>query len=370
MRTPCFSYDLSLLDDTLNALEQQTSTTNFHVHYAIKANYNKAILKKIAAFGLGADCVSGQEIEWAILAGFPTNKIVFAGVGKTDEEIHYAIDNDVNIIHCEGLEEIKAVNDIASKLNKKIDVALRLNPDIDASTHSKITTGLKENKFGFSVIELNRLIIQKDELSNLNLKGLHFHIGSQITDMEVFKSLAQKINEYIEFYELNIGTLSYLNVGGGLGIDYRNPKLNAIPNFKDYFSVFKSLINRRDVPIHFELGRSIVGQCGVLLTKVLYVKESETKRFAIVDAGMTELIRPALYNAYHQIDFQGIAFKNMLKTYDVVGPICESSDYLGKDVALPNLKRGDTLVVKSCGAYAESMRLNYNGRKKVNVIYN
>jgi len=369
MTTPYYTYDLELLDLTLYEVNNEIKKSNFHVHYAVKANYNTELLKKIKEAGLGADCVSGREINWALDAGFCPNKIVFAGVGKTDEEIIFAIKNDIGMIHCEGLQEAITVNEIAIMLDEHVDVALRLNPNLSAATHSKITTGLKENKFGFSIIELNKLIAIKDSLTRLNIKGLHFHIGSQIIDLNVFKVLCQKINDYVDFFEANINNLTYLNVGGGLGIDYNKPDENLIPDFKAYFEVFKNGINRKDIDVHFELGRSIVGQCGKLLTKVLYVKESETKQFAIVDAGMTELLRPALYDAYHQIDYNGISFRENDRVYDVVGPICESSDCLGTNVMLPQLQRGDILTVKSCGAYAESMSLNYNGREKIKSVF-
>ena len=369
MRTPYYIYDLELLQSTLVEVNTEIKNSNFHVHYAVKANYNKELLKKIKQAGLGADCVSGQEIEWALEAGFSPKDIVFAGVGKTDEEIVLAIKSDIKIIHCEGLQEAKAVNEIAVMLGESIDIALRLNPNVNAATHAKITTGLKDNKFGFSVIELNRLIETLDEFTNLNIIGLHFHIGSQINDMTVFESLCTKINNYVEFFEEKIGTLTYLNVGGGLGINYLDPDMNMIPDFKAYFNVFKEGISRKNIEVHFELGRSIVGQCGKLLTKVLYIKESDTKQFAIVDAGMTELLRPALYDAYHQIDYNGIHFKESKMAYDIVGPICESSDCLGTNVMLPVLQRGDLLTVKSCGAYAESMSLNYNGRKKIEAVF-
>jgi diaminopimelate decarboxylase len=362
-------YDVDLLKSSIAEVQSQINGHNYHVNYAIKANYNEKLLKVIADAGLGADCVSGQEIKWALEAGFESQNVVFAGVGKTDEEILYAITNNIKIIHCEGFQEALAVNDIAKSIGLSVDVALRLNPNVNASTHEKITTGLKENKFGFSVIELNRLIASKKELTHLNIKGLHFHIGSQITDMTVFDSLCTKINELITFYKDNFDEFSYLNVGGGLGIDYDSPSSNLIPDFQNYFRVFKRGLDLNNVEINFELGRSIVGQCGKLLTKVLYVKDSETKRFAVVDAGMTELLRPALYDAYHQIEFNGVSFKDNDVLYDVVGPICESSDCLGVDVKLPVLKRGDMLTVRSCGAYAESMRLNYNGRKVIKSVY-
>ena len=369
MRTPHFIYDLKLLEMTLSELNTQIKQTKFKVHYAVKANSNKELLKMIEKFGLGADCVSGQEIRWALDAGFGATEIVYAGVGKTDEEITFAIKNKIGVIHCEGLQELIAINEIAILLGESVDVALRLNPNIDALTHAKITTGLSENKFGFSEMELEELILTKDKYKNINITGLHFHIGSQINEMKVFETLCNKIKDYLIYFEDNIGQLKYLNVGGGLGIDYYNPDENKIPDFKSYFDVFKSKLKEQDINVHFELGRSIVGQCGYLKTKVLYIKSTQTKQFAIVDAGMTELLRPALYNAYHKIDFEGISFIENQKQYDIVGPICESSDCLGVNVLLPELRRGDTLIIKSCGAYAESMRLNYNGRKKIESTY-
>lgn len=371
MNTPCYVYDLDLLTTTLDVVNHEISQSNFHVHYAVKANYNPELLQLIQSKGLGADCVSGQEIEWAINAGFNPSKIVFAGVGKTDEEIEYAIEQGIRVIHCEGLQEAMAVNEIAQSKGEIVDVALRLNPNVNAKTHEKITTGLSENKFGFSLYELNQLIATRADFTHLNIIGLHFHIGSQITDMTVFEDLCEKANDYMDFFERNFGSISYLNVGGGLGVNYLEPNQDLIPDFRGYFNAFKAGLNRRNIEVHFELGRSIIAQCGKLYTKVLYVKESENKSFAVVDAGMTELLRPALYNAYHHIQFDGIAFKSNERAYDVVGPICESSDRLGSDVMLPsNLRRGDLLVVNSCGAYAESMSLNYNGRKKIQSVFN
>ncbi len=369
MNTPYFQYNLKLLRETLDAINREITPVNFNVHYAIKANSNLKILEVVKESGLGADCVSLQEIKWALQVGFEPKDIVFAGVGKSDDEILFAIKNNIGVIHCEGFQEVEIVNEFANRLNEKVDIALRLNPDVNAKTHKKITTGLKDNKFGFSEFELNKLIERKVNFNNINIVGLHFHIGSQISDMMVFEAMCDKINGYIEFFKKHFYPFTYLNVGGGLGIDYENPDMNTIPNFKAYFDVFKSKLTVGDFDVHFELGRSIVGQCGTLNTKVLYIKESETKQFAVVDAGMTELLRPALYDAYHQIDYDGISFKTNTKAYDVVGPICESSDCLGSNVMLPELKRGDILTVKSCGAYAESMSLNYNGREKVQAIY-
>ena len=368
MITPYFTYDLSLLTDTLTAIQTASEKRNYKVHYAVKANFNPQILGAVQRKGLGADCVSGGEIQWALEAGFAPKDIVFAGVGKTDEEIQYAIEQGIGMIHCEGLQEIISINEIAASQFKTIDVALRLNPNVNANTHAKITTGLSENKFGFSNLELHKLIDIQDELSHLNIVGLHFHIGSQIRDLNIFKQLCESVNGFTSFFEGNFNKMTYLNLGGGLGVNYDSPDSELIPDFEAYFSVFENTLTCGTDNIHFELGRSVVAQCGRLYTKVLYVKESETKKFAVVDAGMTELLRPALYDAYHQISYDGIAFKTDLEPYDVVGPICESSDCLGKAHLLPELLRGDILVVKSCGAYAESMRLQYNGRMQSQAI--
>lgn len=368
MNTPYFTYDLSLLTQTLTVIQNASRKRNYKVHYAVKANFNPQILQTVERMGLGADCVSGGEISWALEAGFKPTEIVFAGVGKTDEEIEYAIQQGIGMINCEGFQEIVSINQIAAKNNNVVEVALRLNPNVNANTHEKITTGLSENKFGFSQKELNKLIQVQSELTYIKIVGLHFHIGSQIRDMHIFKQLCEKINEFTVFFESHFNKMTYLNVGGGLGINYESPDSELIPDFESYFSVFENTLICDTDNIHFELGRSVVAQCGRLYTKVLYVKESDTKKFAVVDAGMTELLRPALYDAYHQISYDGIAFKADLEPYDVVGPICESSDCLGKAHLLPELHRGDILVVKSCGAYAESMRLQYNGRVQSQAV--
>ena len=368
-QTPYYFYDLDLLNDTLDCLSSKTKQTNFHVHYAVKANNNMAILSAIRAHGLGADCVSGGEIKWALEAGFDPKDVVFAGVGKTDAEITYALENRIGMIHCESLEEILVIDEIAKRLNVNATIALRLNPNVNPMTHEKISTGLKENKFGLTALEFNELVNIYPILNNVSIVGMHFHVGSQINDMSVFVELCDRISELVPVFEETIGPMAYLNVGGGLGIDYYEPDENIIPDFDGYFEVFKTCLKLDPtIPVHFELGRSIVAQCGSLRTQVLYIKKSDSKNFAVLDAGMTELLRPALYNAYHKIEkINGVTSEQELH-YDIVGPICESSDCFGKDILLPELKRGDILSIRSCGAYAESMSLNYNGREKVQSI--
>lgn len=364
--TPFYFYDLDVLNQTLDAVSAETMHDDFHVHYAIKANNNKKILQEIAKKGLGADCVSGWEILAAIDAGFSPDSIAFAGVGKTDEEIAIALKHEIGVIHCESLEEIEVINAMAHELGFYPKIALRLNPNVNALTHAKISTGMSENKFGLTVMEFCELVNKLAVLKNVDIIGLHFHIGSQITNMRVFEELCERITEIVPQFVKMIGPISYLNVGGGLGIDYENPDQGLIPDFESYFDVFRWGLRQFDLPVHFELGRSIVGQCGSLRTRVLYVKKSDQKNFAVVDAGMTELMRPALYGAKHKIERFGVEHVDADRhKYDVVGPICESSDSFGNEIELAELKRGDILTIRSCGAYAESMSLRYNGRQEV-----
>ncbi|MCM1093032.1 MAG: diaminopimelate decarboxylase [Lachnospiraceae bacterium] len=361
--TPFYFYDMELLSHTLEAIKKSSPEEEYCVHYAIKANSNPVILKLIAENGFGADCVSEGEIRAAINAGFPSNKIVFAGVGKGDSEIDFAIDNRVGCFNVESLAELQLINEMAINKDRVVNIALRVNPNIDAHTHHYITTGLDENKFGIALEMLDEAIIYCMKQPNLRLIGLHFHIGSQITTNEPFKVLCAKINAMIEHYSAQGIKFESINVGGGLGIDYDDPDSTPIPNFSSYFDTFrKNLKLSQGQSLHFELGRSIVAQCGSLITKVLYVKEGLKKKFVIVDAGMTDLIRPALYQAHHLIQ-NLTSTSSESEVYDVVGPICESSDCFGKDETLPKTSRGDLLALRSAGAYGEIMASQYNCRK-------
>jgi diaminopimelate decarboxylase len=360
IETPFYFYDTSLLQRTLFAIKDAADLFNFHLHYAIKANANKRVLQIISQYGLGADCVSANEIIAAIENGFEPNKIVFAGVGKTDKEIEYAIENSIFSINCESVQELDVINQIAKSNNKKVRVALRINPNVNANTHKNITTGLKSNKFGISFYDLTQIVENIDNYTHLLIDGLHFHIGSQITYLSVFVQLCSVVNKIYKYVTSNNIHIRHINLGGGLGINYTMPE-NQIPDFQAYFRVFKNNLEIPDnVEIHFEPGRSIVGQCGSLITKVLYVKENEEKKTVIVDAGLTELIRPALYEASHKIiNLCSAEHKNI---YDIAGPICETSDYFGKNIQLPLTKRGDLLVLLSTGAYGEVMSSQYNLR--------
>ena len=362
--TPFYYYDIQLLKATLDAIAHEIEQyPNYHVHYALKANANARLLEIIQQAGVGADCVSGGEVQAAIDAGFPADKIVYAGVGKSDREILLALQQDIFCCHGESVPELHIINELAGKIGKTARVCLRINPDVEAHTHTHIITGMAENKFGIALSDMMHVVEMAKELKHISFVGLHFHIGSQITNMHDYVALCQRINEIQ--YQLNKHDIypTVINVGGGLGIDYQDPDRNPIANFKAYFKVFTQHLHLRpEQSLHFELGRSIVAQCGSLITRVLYVKQASVKQFAIVDAGMTELIRPALYGAKHKIVNLTSQAQQMEK-YDVVGPICESSDVFDKELMLPTTQRGDLLAIRSAGAYGEAMASTYNCRQ-------
>ena len=360
--TPFYFYDMNLLRETLAELNTQSSDSNFHVHYALKACANEAVLKCICEAGLGADCVSGGEIEAALKAGIPAHKIVYAGVGKTNKEIELALKADIFCFNVESAPEMEVINELAALHQRKARIAIRVNPNVDAHTHHYITTGLNENKFGINLNQLSDVIDQALHASHIELIGLHFHIGSQITDMTAFQNLCVRINELQDKLEQQGISLKHINVGGGLGINYEHPNHCPIADFEGYFKVFRKQLKLREgQQVHFELGRSIVAPCGSLICKVLYVKEGSEKKFVIVDAGMTDLIRPALYNAYHRVE--NLSSDAAEEKYDVVGPICESSDVFVKDYFMPRTSRGDILAIRSAGAYGEVMASRYNLRQ-------
>lgn len=366
--TPFYYYDVKLLQDTLDMVKNEAGKYGYHAHYAVKANANLRILSIIAENGLGADCVSGGEVKAALDAGFPADKIVFAGVGKADWEINLGLDNDIFCFNVESAVELEIIDELAAAKNKVASVALRINPEVDAHTHAKITTGMKENKFGINLSQLGQVLDNLANLKNVKLIGIHFHIGSQITDMSAFRNLVIRVNEIQEDLEARGIRIENVNFGGGLGIDYYHPNHLPIPAFDNYFAVFNKLLKvRPGQQVHFEPGRSVVAQCGTLISKVLYVKEGETKKFAILDAGFTELIRPAMYDAYHRIE--NISSDEDVELYDVVGPICESSDVFGKDVELNKAHRGDLIALRSAGAYGEVMASQYNCRQLPKAYY-
>lgn len=368
LETPFYFYDIELLRRTMDAVQSEIQGHPFQVHYALKANVNNRLLREVSERGFGADCVSGNEVKKALEVGFPKDHIVFAGVGKTDREIQLGLEHDIFSFNVESIQELQVLEEMAGQMGKRARFALRLNPNVDAGTHEYITTGKRNNKFGVTFQEFREAMPLIKTLQNLDFIGIHFHIGSQISDLSRFSVLIEKVNE-IQLYLLEEGfKLPHLNVGGGLGIDYESPDTQAIPDFKKYFGAFKNELRLlQGQTLHFELGRSIVGQCGSLVTRVLYNKPGEGTTFLVVDAGMTELIRPALYQAEHVI--QSLAEVEHTATYDVVGPICETSDAFARGITLPESKRGSFLVIRSTGAYAEVMSSRYNLREVAPSVY-
>ena len=362
VQTPFYYYDTKVLRETLDTIKIEIGKyENYSLHYAVKANANGKVLSIINQFGFGADCVSGGEIKAALNAGFPADKIVYAGVGKSDWEINLGLEKGIFCFNVESIPELEIINELAEKQGKVARVAFRINPNVGAHTHANITTGLAENKFGIAMEDMEKVIEIAKGMKNIQWIGLHFHIGSQILDMSDFVALCNRINELQTRLEHNGITVEHINVGGGLGIDYENPNKAPIPTFAEYFECYHKHLNlRSNQHLHFELGRAVVGQCGSLITKTLYVKQGSVKQFCIVDAGMTDLIRPALYQAYHKIE--NISSDEPNETYDVVGPICESSDVFAKAIDINKAHRGDLIALRSAGAYGEIMASGYNCR--------
>lgn len=363
IETPFYYYDKKVLNDTLETIQQELAKhPGYHLHYAIKANANLDVLKEIQKMGFGVDAVSGGEIQQALNAGFDASKIVYAGVGKADWEINLGLDAGIFCFNVESEPELQIINELAQAKGKVARVAFRINPNVGAHTHANITTGLAENKFGIAMEDMELAIKEANELPNVEFIGLHFHIGSQILEMDDFVALSNRINELQDRLEAQGITVKNINVGGGLGISYTDPDGKPVPDFGKYFDTYAQNLKLRDgQQLHCELGRAVVGQMGSLITKVLYVKQCHIKQFAIVDAGMSDLIRPALYDAHHEI--QNLSSTEPVETYDVVGPICESSDVFGKDEKLPKCHRGDLIALRSAGAYGEIMACQYNCRK-------
>ena len=362
-QTPFYYYDTTLLRQTLKTINEEAGKhPGFEVHYAVKANANPKVLGIICQAGLGADCVSGGEIQAAINAGFPASKIVYAGVGKSDWEINLGLEKGIFCFNVESIPELEIINELAEKMDKTAQVCFRINPNVGAHTHANITTGLAENKFGIAMKDMESVIEEALQMKNIKFLGLHFHIGSQILDMGDFEALCNRINELQDQLESHHIVVKNINVGGGLGIDYNHPNRVPVPDFKAYFDTYaKHLKLHEGQKLHFELGRAVVAQMGSLITKVLYVKQGTAKQFAIVDAGMTDLIRPALYQAYHKIE--NISSNEPEETYDVVGPICESSDVFAKAIDINKAHRGDLIALRSAGAYGEIMASQYNCRQ-------
>lgn len=372
IETPFYFYDTDLLQKTLHTCADAAAPYQFHIHYALKANFNAVLLNQIKEIGFGADCVSAGEVRRAVEVGFDNKKIVFAGVGKSDKEINEALDLDIFCFNVESIQELEVLNELASKKGKTAQVAIRINPNVDAHTHHNITTGLDENKFGINSWDLPECADTLKASPNLKFIGIHFHIGSQITNLDVYKNLCVRVNEFAAWFEDKGFNLQVLNVGGGLGIDYHSPD-HQIPDFKSYFKIFNEFLTiKPGQEVHFELGRALVGQSASLITRVLYIKNGKKKNFVVLDAGMTELMRPALYQAYHKIENLSKQFpvdSSQIIKYDIVGPICESTDCFGKEVEQPESFRGDIFAIRSAGAYGEVMASKYNLRDAIRSVY-
>ncbi len=359
IETPFYYYDLDLLRETLSVASGEAANRGFKVHYAVKANFNPVIMKIISGYGLGADCVSGNEIEHAISCGFPAAETVFAGVGKSDREIETALRHGIKCFNVESSAELAVINEIAGRMGKKATIALRINPNVEAHTIRNITTGTDENKFGIRIPELEKVTALFPEMENIVFGGMHFHIGSQITDLHVYRNLCSRVNELWDWFTDRGLEPADINVGGGLGISYEEP--DRFPPFADYFDIFREHLDSKiRSTISFELGRSLTAGCGSLISKVLFVKPGVGETFLILDAGMTDLLRPALYHAYHRIE--NLTSDLPVRKYTVAGPICETTDTFGKFIALPETRRGDLMAIRSAGAYGEVMAMRYNMR--------
>jgi diaminopimelate decarboxylase len=369
-QTPYYYYKMDLFEQVLETLKAEASKYNYHIHYALKANNQKRIVEEICKAGLGADCVSGGEVAFALENGFPAEKVFFAGVGKTDREIEFALQHDIFAFNVESLHELEVIKEIATRMSKKAGIMLRMNPDLDAQTHAHISTGREEHKFGIPEHEIPQAIKLIRSSESLIFRGLHVHIGSQILDMNVFKNLALRVNQIQDYFKAEKLWCEHINLGGGLGIDYAQPHQYPIADFASYFKIINDhLVVEEQQQVHFELGRSIVGPIGTLISKVLYLKEHGKHQFAIIDASMTDLIRPALYGAQHYIGKVGIPNVDADREYDIAGPVCESSDMFGRNVRLPELKRGDLIAIHTAGAYGQVMASQYNLRPTAQAIF-
>lgn len=355
--TPLYIYDFDEIKARYESIKKEFGAHKSLVCYAVKANSNLSILKLLASLGAGFDCVSLNEVKRALLAGASAYKIIYSGVGKSDEEIKTALEIGILMLNVESKAELERVELIAKSLGKKANISLRINPNIDAKTHPYISTGLNENKFGVSIEQARSLYLYAQKSEYLEPIGSHFHIGSQITDISSIIEAANIVSDFVsELIAADID-IKFFDVGGGLGITYKD---EVEPDLYAYAQGILAALKGKDLTITCEIGRYIVGNAGVLLSSVLYEKKTKTKRFVIVDAAMNDLIRPSLYEAYHEITALNEGKNPSLA--DVVGPICESGDFLGKDIELAECESGDLVLIKSAGAYGYSMSSNYNSR--------
>ena len=357
--TPFYLYSEQKLRDNFKSFADAVKPLKkATVCFAVKSNFNPTILKILAGMGAGADIVSGGELELALQAGVPADKIVFSGVGKTRAELTAAITAGIKQINAESESEIRLINEIAIGLNKTASVGIRVNPDVDARTHEKITTGKKENKFGIDWNDARRLFLSAEQFKGLSLHGIEVHVGSQILELSPFREAFVKTKKMLNDLKEHGVSIQTVDVGGGLGVAYKTDE--SAPSPADYIAVLQDVLGDFDGEFVFEPGRCISGDAGVLVASVVRVKQTGDKRFAVLDAGMCDLVRPAMYDAYHNIE--AVKGGEASERYDVVGPICESADIFGKDRMLPELNEGDLIAIETAGAYGAAMASNYNGR--------
>ena len=375
VETPFYFYDLDLFRRTADVLSALSEAYGIEVHYAIKTNSEERLLRMLSAGGFGADCVSANEVVHAAKCGFDPSRIMFAGVGKTDKEIRTSLEVGIGCFNVESIPEMEVIDAIAGGMGVKAPVALRINPNIDPHTHKYITTGLEENKFGISRFEFEAALDKLKDCRNLEVKGLLFHIGSQITDVSnVFGLEGKCARELVTWFEEKGLKVENVDFGGGLGVDYEDPDGQPVADFETWMKALREYFPVGEgYKLHIEPGRAVVAQCGSLVTRVVYVKKGRTKNFVIVDAGMNDLIRPALYGAYHKVENLTAAYCRGDNTkdcvYDVVGPICESSDVWGEGRILRQTRRGDLLAIRTAGAYGRTMSSQYNMRDLPKAVY-
>ncbi len=355
--TPTYIYSKNTLIDTFESFQKGLLKTNHLVCFAVKANSNIAILNLFANLGAGFDIVSGGELERVLYAGGDPQKIVFSGVGKTTSEIEAALKANILCFNVESRSELLRIEAVASKINIKAPISIRVNPDVDAKTHPYISTGLKDNKFGVDFNQALALYLEAKGMSYIEIKGIDCHIGSQITELKPFVDALDRVLSLVDQLKNNNIHLSHIDIGGGIGICYQD---ESPPDFDIYTKEILNKIQNLDVKIIFEPGRALVGNAGVLLSKVEYLKQNDVKHFAIIDAAMNDLMRPTLYDAYHEIKIVR-EHDTKLQSFDVVGPVCESGDFIAKNRSL-KLKENDLVCIMSAGAYGMSMSSNYNSR--------
>ena len=358
--TPCYIYSYQALVDQFNELKDAFKSINPLICFALKANDNMAIIKTLISRGAGCDIVSGGELKKAMKVKADSKKIVFASVGKTEDEITAAIRAGILAFNVESVPELDEINRIAKRMRKTVQVFLRINPDVDAVTHKRITTGTLKNKFGIDLANAEKILLGADKYLNLKINGLHIHIGSQITTTTPFVTAIKKVASFIKKLQTEGVKLEYLDIGGGLGIVYKNEK---VPTPKQFANALVPVLKKTGLKIVLEPGRFLAGNAGIFVTKVLYVKDNGVKKFCIVDGGMNDFARPSLYNAYHEIVPVAKPRAKKVKI-DVVGPICESGDFFAKNRILPSMAQGDFIAIKSAGAYGSAMSSNYNVRAR------